>query len=71
MRFDFISTEDFTVGVCVDADIKTPGFNLGQIVVPGDARNRITPLRLNSTEPPTDAIVRRTPVSEGVQLIED
>jgi uncharacterized repeat protein (TIGR03806 family) len=73
MRFDFISTEDFTnIGVCVDADTDL-GFNLGQIVEPGDARNSVLHFRLNSTEPSNrmPLLGRSIVHAEGVQLIED
>ena len=73
MRFDYISTEDFTnIGVCVDAETDL-GFNLGHIVEPGDARNSVLHFRLNSTEPSNRMpLLGRTVVhSEGVQLIED
>lgn len=73
MRFDFISTEDFTnIGVCVDAETDL-GFNLGHIVEPGDARNSVLHYRINSTEPSDRMpLLGRTVVhSEGVQLIED
>jgi uncharacterized repeat protein (TIGR03806 family) len=73
LRFDFISTEDFTnMGVCVDADTDL-GFNLGQIVEPRDARNSVLHFRLNSTEQSNRMpLLGRTLIDiEGVNLIED
>ncbi|MDP5081077.1 MAG: hypothetical protein NWP87_00365 [Winogradskyella sp.] len=73
MRFDFISTEDFTnIGVCVDAETDL-GFNLGHIVEPGDARNSVLHFRLNSIDPSIRMpLLGRTLVhKEGVQLVED
>ena len=73
LRFDFISTEDFTnMGVCVDADTDL-GFNLGQIVEPRDARNSVLHFRLNSIEQSNRMpLLGRTLIDiEGVNLIED
>jgi uncharacterized repeat protein (TIGR03806 family) len=73
MRFDFLSTEDFTnIGVCVDPETNI-GFNLGQIVAPGDARKSVLHFRLNSTEPSIrmPLLGRSLVHKEGVQLIED
>jgi uncharacterized repeat protein (TIGR03806 family) len=73
MRFDFISTEDFTnIGVCVDAETDL-GFNLGHIVEPGDARNSVLHFRINSLEPSTrmPLLGRTLRHKQGVDLIEE
>ena len=73
MRFGYNDTQDFSnIGVCVDADTDL-GQGLGDIVVPGDARNSVLYFRLNSLEPSfrMPLLGRTTRHIEGIELIEE
>ena len=73
MRFGFSSTEDYSnIGVCVDPDTDL-GFELGDIVQPGDARNSVLHFRINSIEPSNrmPLLGRQIIHAEGVELIEN
>lgn len=73
MRFDYNDTDNFTnIGVCVEPDTDL-GEGLGDIVIPGDARNSVLYFRLNSLEqsyrmPLLGRTLRHV---EGVELVEE
>ena len=73
MRFGFSYTEDYSnIGVCVEPDTDL-GFELGNIVEPGDARNSVLHFRINSTEPSNrmPLLGREIIHAQGVELIEN
>lgn len=73
IRLDYESTLDYAnLGVCIPPD---EGLNegLGDIIIPGDARNSVLHFRINSTDESTrmPLLGRSIVHTEGVELIEE